>query len=342
MKERHLGIDLLKIVSMLMVLMLHVLSHGGVVDNITPESVMFIPTWTLNFIATPAVNLFILTTGYLVVNKSINTKRILSLFVQVVILLSICLLIASYVFNYQPSKSDLLNILLPWRTGLWYYTVYVAAFFLMPYINKMLLILDKKSFQKLLIINFVLFSILPWVSGRDMFNIGKGYTLLWFVVIYIAGAYIKRFSMKVNSILFFLGTLLLILVGINIKMWELKTGNIGMLDGFLREYNSPLIVMLSLCMFLFFVNLNLNHKSKFIKLAAVNSFAAYVIQDNYLMRELVIKGKFSYLSEFDFLQFFGEICLIVGSIFLIGIVIEQLRVLVLNFFGKLVYISYKK
>ena len=43
--ERNIGIDLLKIVSMLMIVTLHMLGHGGVLDDMPPMSRCYQVAW---------------------------------------------------------------------------------------------------------------------------------------------------------------------------------------------------------------------------------------------------------------------------------------------------------
>lgn len=45
--KRNIGIDLLKIVSMLMIVTLHMLGHGGVLDNMPPMSRCYQVAWLM-------------------------------------------------------------------------------------------------------------------------------------------------------------------------------------------------------------------------------------------------------------------------------------------------------
>ena len=60
---RNFGIDILRISSMLGVVFLHVLGHGGVL-NLEHTSVNFSMVWFFEILAYPAVNCFILISGY--------------------------------------------------------------------------------------------------------------------------------------------------------------------------------------------------------------------------------------------------------------------------------------
>ena len=62
--SRNYGIDLLRIISMLGVVFLHVLGHGGILSlDLSP--VNFSMVWFIEILAYPAVNCFVLISGYI-------------------------------------------------------------------------------------------------------------------------------------------------------------------------------------------------------------------------------------------------------------------------------------
>ena len=62
--SRNYGIDLLRIISMLGVVFLHVLGHGGILSlDLSP--VKFSMVWFIEILAYPAVNCFVLISGYI-------------------------------------------------------------------------------------------------------------------------------------------------------------------------------------------------------------------------------------------------------------------------------------
>lgn len=58
--KRNIGIDLLKIVSMLMIVTLHMLGHGGVLDNMPPMSRCYQVAWLIEIACYGAVNCYAL------------------------------------------------------------------------------------------------------------------------------------------------------------------------------------------------------------------------------------------------------------------------------------------
>jgi surface polysaccharide O-acyltransferase-like enzyme len=62
--SRNFGIDLLRFLSMLSVVFLHVLGHGGILkSDLSPAN--FSMVWFIEILAYPAVNCFVLISGYI-------------------------------------------------------------------------------------------------------------------------------------------------------------------------------------------------------------------------------------------------------------------------------------
>lgn len=80
--KRNQGIDLLRIFAMLLVVTMHYLGHGGVIAN-TSEDTCSNYIWIMFAICHTAVNMFILISGYCAYGKSINVKRIVELWLQI-------------------------------------------------------------------------------------------------------------------------------------------------------------------------------------------------------------------------------------------------------------------
>ena len=59
---RNYGIDLFRIVAMFMIVNLHVLKHGGTLEQVT--GTQFIVTWLIEAFITCAVNCYAIISGY--------------------------------------------------------------------------------------------------------------------------------------------------------------------------------------------------------------------------------------------------------------------------------------
>ena len=74
--QRDYGIDLLRIVSMLMVPIVHILGQGGVISATIPFSLQYESAWLLESFLLVAVNCFVLITGYVYYGKETKYYRL--------------------------------------------------------------------------------------------------------------------------------------------------------------------------------------------------------------------------------------------------------------------------
>ena len=67
--NRAYGLDLLRILSMMMVLVLHVFSNGSALDHLVPGTANYFVGWLLEAMCFCAVDIFAVMTGYLMVDR---------------------------------------------------------------------------------------------------------------------------------------------------------------------------------------------------------------------------------------------------------------------------------
>ena len=169
-KEKNVGIELLRIISMIMVVTLHCLGHGGVLGNTEPLSVNNNMAWLLEIASCGAVDLYALITGFVCVNATYHYGRIVELWIQVM-LYSV---IITLVFNlpcdsFNSIKQILLSFFPVLRNQYWFFTSYVALFFFMPFLSTLAKALTKKDYQKFLILCMVFYCVFA-TAGRFLTN----------------------------------------------------------------------------------------------------------------------------------------------------------------------------
>ena len=74
--QRNYGIDLLRIVSMIMIVTLHVLGKGGVLKNTVPLSYRYEVAWFLETASYCAVNCYAINSGYVAVKSKFKYSKI--------------------------------------------------------------------------------------------------------------------------------------------------------------------------------------------------------------------------------------------------------------------------
>ena len=83
LSQRQTNIELLRGLAMLMVIIMHALGHGGILQNIRFGSISYILLWLLSTLCQVAVPCFVLISGYFLVSKKFKLSRLVKLELQV-------------------------------------------------------------------------------------------------------------------------------------------------------------------------------------------------------------------------------------------------------------------
>ncbi len=302
-KERQANLELLRIFSMLMIVMMHLLNHGKILETTARGSISYYLVWILFGISFVSISTYILISGYFLCEASFSFRRILKLEGQVWFY-SVALYLASLLLLRQPfDMSSLIAAVFPVLScEYWFVTMYVGMIVLSPFLNKLLTGLTQRQFRLLLGILFVLFSLWPNVFFfSPALNFGGGSGVVWFTTVYLSGAYLKRFYRPDGKfgrhLLHFFGAALLIPASRFLIELLLSTplGKIGFLQDLMwgysifYEYNSVLVFAAAILLFIAFLNLQIKpgRLQRMILAAAPLSFGVYLLHDNPNVRGFV-------------------------------------------------------
>ena len=152
---RNSSLELLRIISMIMIVFHHFAIHGGFEWDAPSLS---IPYFWYNFIiggGKVGVDVFVLISGYFLVNKEgslFDFKRILKFWGQVFFYS-----IAFYIIFRLMGMNDMgiksfIKVFFPITCSHWWFaSTYFVLFLIHPFLNKLLHYLDKKMYQNLLV-----------------------------------------------------------------------------------------------------------------------------------------------------------------------------------------------
>lgn len=334
--KKNIGIDILRILSMFMIVIGHLIWHGGIIENVKQTSNIYYIVYFIDIIAACAVNCYAITTGYLLCESKFKISRIILLYMQVQFY-SICIAITIYFLSGNIGYKEIISSIFPiLRNQYWYFTSYFALFCLTPFLNKFIELITIKEFKNIIITIIVLFSLLPTIAINDIFGLNRGYSVSWLVLLYLIGAYIKKNgdSLNIKNYIYFItyiifSILILILELISIKF--LGTLGFSLIDvrNILVGYTSIFILIMSICLFIGFSKLKINIKNiyfkKYISIIGSATFGVYLIHDNILVRNLFIKDKI--IESIQHLELLHILKILILSIiiFIICIIIEYLR-----------------
>lgn len=203
---RFVGIDIIKILACFFVVAVHFFLNSGFYQApITMEfGIKLIPVRWIAFCCVP---LFMITTGYLMKNKTLSKKYylgILRVLIIYIVISFICMGFNHSYFNTQYSIWTVLRGLLMYngdRYG-WYVEYYISIFLIIPFLNAGYHALETKRRKRLLVITVCLLTIVsptfylgfnPAVQIRAF----PGYFVRCYpIAYYFIGAYIRDFPLK--------------------------------------------------------------------------------------------------------------------------------------------------
>ncbi len=334
-EERSYGIDALRCLAMFLVVLGHLVGQGGVLDACVDKSLNYYVAWIIRIIAYPAVDVFAIITGYLMINRKWKISRIIHLWLEVVFYAITSTLIAKLIWPEEISFANILTCFIPVLAKMnWYFNAYFGLYFLMPFINKLLNVLNKRQTIIMLIMSTLLFSVLDTFSNEDIFQLNKGYSMIWLAIMYVVGASIKKYDFGKdvknywNIIAFFISFLLVflsrIIIGIltNLILGEEK------FTGILIGYTSPLILLMAISIFIYFKNIKISTAiGKLFSLISPYIFAVLIVHQNIVIKPHFIVGKFGFLASENVFIMVGVLLGVSLLIFIGAIVIEFLRTL---------------
>lgn len=192
--KRNVGIDCLRLVSMYLVVVLHVLGQGGVLRN--AAGVQWGVAQLLETLAYCAVNCFGLISGYVgyrAEERPFRYRKYLHFWLQVFLYnfgITLLFYLLRRPLEEPVALKTLLRAALPVLHGYyWYVRAYTGLFFLLPWLNKLLRSLNRRE-GALMALTLVLLGAFGTI--RDTFLLNYGHSLIWLVFLYLLGGWLKK------------------------------------------------------------------------------------------------------------------------------------------------------
>lgn len=331
-KSRCYGIDLLRIVSMFLIVTLHVMGHGGVLNAVAPTTMNYKIAWFIEIASYCAVNCYALISGYVGIDANYKTSNVLYLWLQVAFYsVGITLLFALL----TPGKIGINSVLHAFFPVLyekyWYFTAYFCMFFFIPIFNHIVHTMNKKEMQRIVICLIVFFSLITTWRNEDVFGVQFGYNAIWLGIMYIIGAYIKHYVEleRIRGVVCLMIYILCIMVTWSskfvlpffIEKSVIATGK----ETMLIKYTSPTILLASIALLLLFAKIKVTKGKKIIGFLSSLTFGVYLIHDNPLIRQNVIYNLFSNYVQLQPIYFVWAVFLTVLCIYLICSLLDYIR-----------------
>ena len=330
---RNMGIDVLRAIAMFFVICHHILGQGGLVAHAAVGSGKFYFLSFLQILCYCAVNIYGITTGYLMCQKHFRLSRLTKLWLTTVFW-SVAVSCCFFIFVPESRTLDeLVSMFLPILRGrYWFFTAYFIVMLVSPVLNLVISQLSKRQFHLLFTALFLIFGMIPVLSlGNDVLRISGGHHFSWMIVLYLIGGYLKKFSFtNVPSIRWLFGYFALAGLHLLFK-FIMYTIGLGNWQDLLLTYTSPLILGQAICLFQFCLQSFANVSSggvlgKAVAFITPGVYSVYVIHVHpQVFWSNPIIGLFRAWDNWNGLQIFGALLLTVLLVFTVCILLDALR-----------------
>lgn len=298
-KKRDAGIDLLRVLAMGLIVLHHLMLHGGLTTVFPAFSASGVTIHLFNAVTRCAVNVYALISGYVMVHSRFRLSRLIGLWLQVAfygLLAALCLPLMGAAIQPEYLWCAITPVS---HDQYWYFTCYFVVFCLSPFLNLLLHTLNKRQTGLMLMTLTMLFSVLPALMLTDRFQLNGGYHPVWLMVMYLFGGAMRlhgipRFGGRVKACAVMAACILL---GWGFRLAALSA-NAAWLEEVLLQYTAPTVLVCSIAMLALFADQKLpGWVSKAALSLSPLTFGVYLIHDNPLVREHLIKMRLTVLAE---------------------------------------------
>ena len=330
------GIDLLRILCMFMITVLHTLGQGGAMVRISTMPATYNAAWLLETAAMCSVNAYGLISGYVGVKSPPRAARYLELWLTVFFYSAGITAVMSLVHPGALNTEYLQKALLPvCFKAYWYFSAYTGVFFLAPYLTKMVRALDEAMRRRLLLVLFLVFTVLPAVPkgfSSDFFSLGGGYTFVWLLLLYIAGACLRDLPMKLRKRGTWLWVYLFCVLfswGYKCLMEEYTRQTLGkaMYGRIFVAFTSPTMVLAAAALVLYFGSFPSLKRtvSSAVKFLSPMAFPVYLIHVHPMVWDLLMKDAAAQLRYLSPVMLIVRVLAAAACIFALCICADCLR-----------------
>lgn len=297
--QRNANMDVLRMISMMMVTMLHALSKSDLLPFMGNEvSANGWIAWVLEVLSVSAVDIFMLISGYFLISSKFKIGRMMEIVLQT-LFYSAGAFALFLLFGKVPPASmnsyDVLQYFLPIHMETyWFISAYVIIYLLLPLITSGVHAMTEKQLQGvilwLLVFECVMKSFLPVRLSMDT----KGYSFLWYLTLFLVGARIRLYGFKIVKtarrgwFIYIVSTFLILAEIFIVSQVQLRTGRLKEITTVSLEYNHILVFFSAIGIFAAFLHAKpLGEKfGKLVCMISPYCLGVYLLQENLMMRYL--------------------------------------------------------
>lgn len=286
MKERQYGLDLYRIMAMLMITALHInFQHCNLLNRHISPVGLYYAGLIIEYVCFAGVNCFAMLSGFLMGSNTGGYDRHWgyrsSSFLLKMVFWGILLYLLVY-FCFPGGREydfDMRKTVFPFIGFWWYISAYCGVLIFMPLLNTALSKFSKRDYIVLSAVMLAVFSAIPTYYDNNSGNmiLANGYSTIWLIICFIFGAAIKKLLpeiLQIKRITLILILLLLSSVAVPLAV-ELLAGKRYM------EYTTPFCVLEAACLLILCSRIKIVDPLwiKIISFISVNSLGIYLVQN---------------------------------------------------------------
>ncbi|MDE6744253.1 MAG: GNAT family N-acetyltransferase [Lachnospiraceae bacterium] len=350
-KKREPQFEILRVAAMLMVILLHYLSKGGLLAN--PAGEMTFSDWAfwgLEALCLVCVNVYVLISGYFFAENRFRLGKAAGIWCQVffysVVIAAVCM--AAGIADYR-HYFDLYNLqffAFPVINGhYWFASAYLLMYLFSPVMNYAIKGMRKKQFQMLILLLLIPFSFAKSILPLPLTVDDCGNSFIWFLCLYLIAAYIRLYGIpllekKGKALITYLLSATGILVALAFAGFlNRRTGHYEYALEIPLHYNFVFILTGSLGLFYCFKTWKVKENAlvRYLVRIAPYTFGVYLLHEHLLLR-------YWWPETFRVSEVYGAVrifhlLLTVILLFAAGILVDVLRSLLFLGIDKLMVIA---
>ncbi len=331
-KIRNSSVELFRIISMLIIIAHHYVVNSGLLEVINESNhleendiFLFLFGWG----GKTGINCFILVTGYYMCTSKITLKKYIKLlserYFYAIVFFFIFLVTGYMTFSIK----DFLKVLIPFfNISDGFVSCFLLFYLLIPFLNKLIKVLNEKEHAILLLILLFIYTILPsFMKATVTFNY-----VTWFCVLYFIASFLRLYSKKwmentrlwaaltiISLLLSWTSVVLFAYIGKIIKNTEITYFLVS-------DSNKVLALTTGITAFMLFKNIKLK-QHKWINLIASSTFGVLLIHANSdAMRQWLWKDMLQNVTFYNSSYLILHAIISVLVVFVVCTIIDQIRI----------------
>ncbi len=326
-EDRIYGLDLYKILGMLLVVAFHFSFHGNVIVNCAQElSFNWIVLAVARIFGAVCNCAFMLISGYFLYRKNFNVRTVFRLWLQVwfysVVFGTVCVISGTE----QLTAGSLIKMVFPFTSNqYWFFSTYIVIYLIFPFLNKCIDGLSRKQHQAAIVLGLILVPLFATFAG-ERWTIGTN-SIEIFIVLYFVGAYFNKYDVCVSAgksaVMAASGMILEILSLFGMRIVYRLTG-INDVTYFVWDQNKIFPVLTGIALFLLFKQIRVRH-IRMIPFLSSSVFGVYLLHDGWA-KGFLFGRLFDDSATYDTNLLLPQMILAVCTIFAAGILIDKVRI----------------